>query len=292
MPDGLGRVAIVGLGVMGQCLGLALRRAGYAVVGHDADPDQSRAAKRVNAVSDTHWNLLETVDRADLVILAEPADAAQATLEVLARELQEMPVITDIAPLKGPVCRVAAGNDRLAGVFVGGHPLTWPVAPSADALASAHYVLTPGQGTGEVALTDVMAMVETTGATPLFMDAMEHDGIMWRSVGLAGLALAMGMATAPPELAEGASGLAQNLPSASADLAETAIEMLDAMRDPEDREVLTTVWARWQAQTEAILRGELRLSPLGGSIDLGANEAGPATVGRETFGWRRLIGAR
>ena len=62
-------VTIIGLGLTGAGLGLALQReeATFEIVGHDKAPDVVQAAKRVGAVQRIEWNLHRAVEPAELV---------------------------------------------------------------------------------------------------------------------------------------------------------------------------------------------------------------------------------
>ena len=67
------RVTIIGLGLIGTSLGLALRQTKTLraeIVGHDAEPAHAARAQRRGAVAKTSYNLLDAVDGARLVILA------------------------------------------------------------------------------------------------------------------------------------------------------------------------------------------------------------------------------
>jgi prephenate dehydrogenase len=174
------RIALVGLGYTGTCLGLALRRAYPAatIVGHDREGDAAKAAQKAGAVTQTHWNLIGACEGADLVLLALPTAAVLATLEPLGRELGRG-VVSDTAPLKGPLVRWAAANLPPGLHYVGGHPLSRRgEAASADAFGGRAYCLTPTPATDSDALAVVSSMAEAIGAKPLYLEASEHDSAM------------------------------------------------------------------------------------------------------------------
>lgn len=182
------RVAIIGLGVIGSSMGLALRNANLtsAVVGHDIDRSVAGKAKKVGAVDRTDWNLLSACDGADLVILATPVDAIEPTLEAIGPELRPGCVVIDTATIKEPVMAWAAAMLPDGIHFVGGDPLPGPAAAGlsgvdaarADLLENALFCVVPSPSANEEAVKLAIDLVQIFGAKPLFLDAVEHDGLV------------------------------------------------------------------------------------------------------------------
>ena len=185
-----GRVTIIGLGCVGDSIGLALREQEPAleVVGHDIEPDRARAAVRMGAVSKTDWNLPAACEGASLVILALPLPAVRETLEVLGPHLEEGCVVTDTATLKVPVIEWAREHLPEGVRFVGGAPipgpaigegevLAGPEAARADLFEDGLYCITPARDTHPAAVTALLELIEALGARPLFLDPLEYDGL-------------------------------------------------------------------------------------------------------------------
>jgi len=184
------RVAIVGLGPMGIALGRALAavRTSYRVVGHDPLPERAGAAKASGAFDRLDWNLVRTVERADLVFLAEPLDDALATLAAIGPHLKAGALVTDTAAIKVPM--MAAARALPAGIaFIGGHPVVDPVAAAADpaVFGGAAYCLMPAPSAGEQTLRVLGDFVRAIGAEPFYIDPEEHDALMVGSNVLPGL---------------------------------------------------------------------------------------------------------
>lgn len=161
-------VTIVGLGLIGGAVGMALRRKGWRVL--YADPNVPLDDARRAGAAD------ERVDSAgedDLVVLATPVDQAVAFL----REGDRKNVVTSVCSVMRPL-REAAG-----GAFVAGHPMTgW----HEGGLANAHHVsfadcswfLDAGNPLADNPLADkplIEALVRDCGATPILVDAARHD---------------------------------------------------------------------------------------------------------------------
>ena len=181
-------ITIVGLGLIGTSIGLAVRQADVAsaVIGHDRDKASSDQAKKLGAVDRTHWNLLSACDEADLVILAEPIGDLEETLETLGPELRPGCVVIDTASLKGPVMAWAAKYLPEEIHFVGGDPILGTViqgpggaeSARADLFQRGIFCLVPSPTANADAVKLATDLVAILGAKPLFPDAAEHDGLL------------------------------------------------------------------------------------------------------------------
>ena len=178
------RITIVGLGLIGTSLGLALRQTKTLraeIVGHDAEPSHAARAQRRGAVSKTSYNLLDAVDGARLVILAVPVMAIRETLELIAPHLVPGCVVTDTGSTKAEVLGWADSILRERDVsFVGGHPMagkeeSGPDAADAELFKGASYAVCPTSSASEEATRAIVTMIEAVGAVPYFVDAVEHD---------------------------------------------------------------------------------------------------------------------
>ncbi|MCP4515874.1 MAG: prephenate dehydrogenase/arogenate dehydrogenase family protein, partial [Delftia sp.] len=98
-------ITIIGLGLIGGSIGLALQASGKAihVVGHDIAPGVSRLAQKKGVVNKSNLNLPSACENADLLIIATPITASRETLADIKPHLKPGCVITDTAVLKGPV---------------------------------------------------------------------------------------------------------------------------------------------------------------------------------------------
>ncbi|MBI5034630.1 MAG: prephenate dehydrogenase/arogenate dehydrogenase family protein [Chloroflexi bacterium] len=181
------RVTIVGLGLIGGSIGLALKnsKADLEIIGHDKDPGVSGRAIKRGAVDKTNWNLPGACDGAGFIILALPLDAIKDTLAALKPILLPGVIVTDTATTKAPVLEWA--KDLPDGVhFVGGHPvlkadrtITGHGIDAADAtlFEGATYCLAPSVNAASQVIDVVSNFVTMLGAKPYFIDANEHDGL-------------------------------------------------------------------------------------------------------------------
>lgn len=185
-PPPFGRVAIIGLGLMGGSLGLALRagtadaRLASGVVGYDAAPGVAEQALARGAIDRVCVSAAEAAQMADLIVIATPTLAAEQTLRALANALAPDVVVTDLCSVKAPLVRLASQALSRPQRFVGGHPMVGReragiAAATADLYRGARWALTPTPQTAPDALQRARALVMALGAEPVEMDAEAHD---------------------------------------------------------------------------------------------------------------------
>ena len=166
-----GKATLVGTGLIGGSLGLALRRAGWEVVGTDREPATAAAAVERGAL-----DALGEDPASDLTIVATPVgavvDEARRLLDAGHR------VVTDVGSVKSPV---VAGVAR-AG-FVGGHPMAGSEQDGIEAadpglFEGATWVLTPTAETDPDAHERVRAVVTSIGADVVTLEPDRHDALV------------------------------------------------------------------------------------------------------------------
>ncbi len=180
------QITIIGLGLIGTAMGLALKASGHTsfrIVGHDKEPDASSYALKAKAVDRTEWNLLRAVEKADLVVLAVPLAELRGLFEAMAPVLKPGCVVTDTASTKEAALQWAA--ELLPGHvhFVGGDPIVQvgtggQRAASATLFQRTLYAITTHPQTSAAAVQVVVELVEAIQAQPLFLDPAEHDGLV------------------------------------------------------------------------------------------------------------------
>ncbi len=178
-------VTIIGTGVIGTSLGLALKQSQepMRVLGHDKDLLYAKAGVKQGAFDRAEWNLVNACEQADLIILAIPLDGIRATLEAIAPYLKQGAVVTDTATSKAPVLAWAKELLPPHAFFVGGNPIVQPAGSghehaAADLFRQKLYCLTPAPTADERAVQSMIGLVGLIGANPFFVDAAEHDGLV------------------------------------------------------------------------------------------------------------------
>ena len=178
----LNRVAIVGLGLLGGSMGLALHRANAAqeIVGYDMEQGVSESARAMGAIDRSYSSLGDAVQGAEIVILATPVGAMHFLLQNLASLVAPGTVITDVASTKAQVVQWAETYLPSTVSFVGGHPMTGKEASGVDVadvelFHQCIYCLTPTPNTQVEALNKVVSLVEVLNARAWYLDPEEHD---------------------------------------------------------------------------------------------------------------------
>jgi prephenate dehydrogenase len=177
------RVAIIGLGLIGGSIGLALHKAKAAqqITGYDLAKGISNQARKIGAIDQPYSALADAVRGAELVILATPVGAMRSLLQDVAAALSPGAVVTDVASTKVQVISWAEEYLPSSVAFVGGHPMTGKElsgvqAADATLFQGRIYCLTPTARTRSIAITKVSALIEALGARLRFLEPAEHDG--------------------------------------------------------------------------------------------------------------------
>jgi prephenate dehydrogenase len=178
-------VTIVGTGVIGTSLGLALQQLEDSpqVLAHDKELSNAQDGVKAGAFDKAEWNLINACEKADMIILAIPLDGVRPTLKAIAGDLKEGVVITDTCRSKVPVLAWADEFLPDHAHFVGGHPIVNTAASGheharADLFKDRFYCIAPALKADETAVQLVIDVVNIVGAQPFFLDAVEHDGLM------------------------------------------------------------------------------------------------------------------
>ena len=178
------RVAILGTGLIGASIGLALKaaRPQTQIAGYDASGDNLRRAQGVKAI-DRRGSLRDVLADADLVIVSTPVGSMKALFEEMAPLLPVHALVMDTGSTKAQVLHWA--TDLLpSGVrFVGGHPMagkteTGPDAADAKLFQGAVWCLAPLPTAPRDAIDEAVKLVESLGASSYFLDPDEHDGLV------------------------------------------------------------------------------------------------------------------
>jgi prephenate dehydrogenase len=182
----LGRVAIVGLGLMGGSLGLALKRKGLArcVAGYARRQAVRRRALRIGAVDEVYADLREAARNADLVVFCVPILTIPRLVSDCASVLRAGCVVTDVGSTKRIV--VAAMERALAGRdvhTVGSHPIAGSEvagigAARADLYRGMVVVVTPTLRTPAAPLRMVKAFWKALGARVEVLTPEKHDRVL------------------------------------------------------------------------------------------------------------------
>jgi prephenate dehydrogenase len=177
------KIAIIGLGLIGGSIGMALKRAElkeFQVVGTARTRDTVLKAKKLNAIDDFEHSPEDAAKGARLVIIAAPILATKPILQAIAPVLAEGAVVTDAGSTKGNVMRWAREILPAHAYFVGGHPMAGKEtagvgAADPDLFRDKTWVIVPSVNATEQAVQTVLSLANLCGAKAAFMDGDEHD---------------------------------------------------------------------------------------------------------------------
>jgi len=177
-----GRVAVVGTGLIGGSVGLALTARGFDVVGYDRDEQRLARAKQLGAIGEGAASIDDAVAAADLVLVAVPVGAIAAT--VVAALDAGAAVVTDVGSVKAPVvAEVERMRPDESARFVGGHPMAGSEQEGVDGadatlFVGSTWVLTPSANTDERSYSLVLRVVRELGADVLTLTPEHHDELV------------------------------------------------------------------------------------------------------------------
>jgi prephenate dehydrogenase len=180
----LSRVAILGTGLIGASVGLALKvaRPQVQIIGYDASGENLRRAQSIKAI-DRRGSLRDALPDAELVIISTPVGAMKALFEEIAPLLPVEALVMDTGSTKATVLQWAADLLPNGVRFVGGHPMagkteSGPDAADAKLFQGAVWCLAPLPTATRDAIDEAVKLVDMLGASPYFLDPSEHDGLV------------------------------------------------------------------------------------------------------------------
>lgn len=180
--DGFGVIAVIGVGLIGGSLGLAVRKRGLVdrVIGIGRNEKKLTRAKDLGAIDEFTLDMAAGIAEADLVVVCTPVLTIVPTIAQIAAHLKPGAVVTDVGSTKAEV--VAGAEGALPGGvhFVGGHPMAGSEksgveAAKADLFEDAAWVITPSSKTNLKAMKKLTEFARKLGARTLIMSPEEHD---------------------------------------------------------------------------------------------------------------------
>ncbi len=180
-PGHFGTVAIVGVGLIGGSLGMALkgRRLAQRVIGIGRNPERLDKAVALGAIDVGVTDLTRGVAGADVVVLCTTVGHIVETLPGVLEAVRRGAVVTDVGSTKGAIARRAAGSP----LFVGGHPMAGSEQAGVESATpllfeEATWAVTPTEETDPGALRTVERLAREVGATTLTLSPEAHDAML------------------------------------------------------------------------------------------------------------------
>jgi len=183
------KITIVGVGLLGGSIGLAVRRGKLAgeIAGYVRRAASLKDCEKAGAVDYATTDLLAAVSNADLIILCTPLAQMRALAEQMLPALKRGAIVTDVGSVKADVVRELESVIARAGAhFVGSHPMAGGekmgvLAARADLFANAVCIVTPTKKSNAAAARKLEQFWKALGARTLRLAAGEHDLLVSRA---------------------------------------------------------------------------------------------------------------
>lgn len=180
------RVFVIGLGLIGGSVALAIRKAHKDIVvsGFDTHEEAIDKAIALGVIDYGAPNIEECAVQADLIVLAAPVEYIQDYInKISSLPLKKEVIITDVGSTKRDVVETARRAFKGNHTFIGGHPMAGShksgvLASKSHLFENAFYFLTPNQEVQQEKLNILKDWLKGTKATFLTIDPEKHDYIV------------------------------------------------------------------------------------------------------------------
>lgn len=177
------QLGLIGCGLMGGSFALALKRAGLVkrVVGYSKSPSTTERARQMGVIDVEAPSALLAVSGADIVLLAVPVSATEATFKAIRHLVNANTLIMDVGSTKRDVVDAARRVLRdHVGCFVPAHPITGREVSGVEnadvnLYAGKQVILTPIERTFTVQLQKAVDVWTALGCNVVKMSPQSHD---------------------------------------------------------------------------------------------------------------------
>jgi cyclohexadieny/prephenate dehydrogenase len=180
-----GRVALIGLGLIGSSLAHAMRRGKVAqhIAGHAKSSATRMTAQRLALADSIFDTAAEAVKDADLVVLCVPVGVYGRVAEEIGGQLKPGTILTDVGSVKEAVLRDVSPHVPPGVHFIPGHPIagteqSGPLSGFAELFDGRWCILTPPKGSDKTKLALLEAFWRACGSNVEVMDAEHHDLVL------------------------------------------------------------------------------------------------------------------
>lgn len=175
-------VSIIGIGLIGGSLGLALKRnRDVHITGFDNSYETMQEAYRRGIIDTIAASLPKAGEEADIIIFATPVNTTVRLMQELPNwNLKENVIISDTGSTKGPIMKAATILKRKGITFIGGHPMTGSHKSGVSAarehlFENAYYILTPAPQVKKEQIQMMQDLLVPTKGKVVVLNADEHD---------------------------------------------------------------------------------------------------------------------
>lgn len=178
------RVTVIGVGLIGGSLSLAIKAKGLAreVWGVDRDQETLAKAQSHKVIDRGFKDLPACIPDADLVIIATPVGQSLRIAQEVLPFMKVGSILTDVGSVKRDLVEGLAGKVPQDRHFLGGHPIAGTERSGVEAAFAALFegancILTPTTETSAFAIDKLKKFWEMVGSKVLFMEPAHHDEV-------------------------------------------------------------------------------------------------------------------
>jgi cyclohexadieny/prephenate dehydrogenase len=180
-----GKVALIGLGLIGSSLSLAMRRGGLTgrISGFAQSAETRKIAVNLGLVDEIHASAADAVENADLIVLCVPVGVCGAVTAEISGHLKDGAILTDVSSTKVSVVRDMAPYVPANVHFIPGHPIagsekSGPYAGYAELFDNRWCILTPDDTTDANMVDKLEAFWRACGSDVERMNVAHHDMVL------------------------------------------------------------------------------------------------------------------
>lgn len=189
------KIAIIGLGLIGGSLALALKKAGFYVIGISHKEETLVLAKRNHAIDEGSLSF-KKIALADIVFICTPINLIIPKLKKIIPHLKNGGIVSDVGSTKHEIVSIAEKLMPKGTYFIGGHPMagkekTGFLEAEVTLFKEKTWIITKTLKTSKKALKNISKILKLTGANPLTLDTKKHDLVV---AGISHMPLAISVA--------------------------------------------------------------------------------------------------
>lgn len=182
----INKITIIGVGLIGGSLALALkeRNLAKAVFGYGRDQTRLEEAQKSNVIDAFSTNIKEAIDEANIVVIATPVGTFKDILDQIEPLISSNVIITDVGSTKSDIVNIV--NDVLkdnSSCFIPAHPIAGKERSGFEVSDSKLYdgkkvIITPQETNSPESIDVIDQMWKNVGADVDFMSAESHDNLL------------------------------------------------------------------------------------------------------------------
>ena len=182
----INKITIIGVGLIGGSLALALkeRNLAKAVFGYGRDQTRLEEAQKSNVIDAFSTNIKEAIDEANIIVIATPVGTFKDILHQIEPLISSNVIITDVGSTKSDIVNIV--NDILrdkSGCFIPAHPIAGKERSGFEVSDSKLYdgkkvIITPQETNSPESIDVIDQMWKNVGADVDFMSAESHDNLL------------------------------------------------------------------------------------------------------------------